>query len=420
MATTTVEPATDPSPRCGAGGLPLALEPSRLRPSDVFRVGSLGLTTRKVRTALSALGVMIGIAAMVGVLGLSESSRAQLISQLDKLGTNLLVVQASNGIGGSGTAKLDTGAPKKIARIGAVEDMAYTTSVKGNVYKNEYVSTGETGGLSIVASSNNLVTTLKGSVSQGSFLNDATAAYPNVVLGSVAATRLGVVGVGQGQRIWLKDQWFTVTGILDPLPLAEDLDRSAIIGQQAAHDFLGSDNVPGSIYVRTADNKLDAVRSVLASTANPESPDRVTISRPTDALQAKAAAETAFTALFLGLGGVALLVGGIGIANVMVIAVIERRNEIGLRRALGATQPHIRRQFLTEALLLAALGGIGGVAIGAVVTTIYARSQGWAVVLPLSGVIGGFLAALLIGAIAGMYPAMRAARLAPTEALRAA
>ncbi len=397
----------------------VALTPSRLRGADVFRVGSLGLRTRKVRTALSALGVMIGIAAMVGVLGLSESSRAQLISQLDSLGTNLLVVQASTGIGGSGTAALPTDAPKKVERIGPVTSVSYTTAVAGNVYKNEYVNKGETGGIAIVAASNNIVDTLRGSVATGRVLDDATAAYPNVVLGSVAAQRLGVSDVSSRPQIFVKDQYFTVVGILDPLPLSEDLDRSVIIGEQAAHDFFASDNVPGSIFVRTADNQLDSVRGVLPGTVDPENPDKVTVSRPTDALQAKAAAETAFTALFLGLGAVALLVGGIGIANVMVIAVIERRNEIGLRRALGATQAHIRRQFLTEALLLAAIGGVGGVIIGALVTAAYATSQGWHIVLPLSGAVGGFVAALLIGAIAGMYPAMRAAKLAPTEALRA-
>jgi putative ABC transport system permease protein len=407
--------------RTAAARVKGTLSPSRLRGPDVFRVGSHGLRTRKMRTALSALGVTIGIAAMVGVLGLSESSRAQLISQLDSLGTNLLVVQASTGLGGSSaSAQIPTDAPKKVARVGPVTSESFTTAVTGNVFKNEYVSKGETGGLAIVAASNNIVDTLRGSVAAGETLNDATAAYPNVVLGAVAAQRLGLTDVKGSPRVFVRDRYFTVVGILDPLPLAEDLDRSVLIGHQAAHDFFASDNVPGSIYVRTADNALDSVRAVLPGTVNPENPDRVTVTRPTDALQAKAAAETAFTALFLGLGAVALLVGGIGIANVMVIAVIERRNEIGLRRALGATQAHIRRQFLTEALLLAALGGVGGVVIGALVTAAYATSQGWHVVLPLSGAVGGVVAALVIGGVAGLYPAMRAARLAPTDALRAA
>jgi putative ABC transport system permease protein len=423
--TSTGEPPTVTTPPVGRSSVPpggrstAGLEPSRLRGGDVFRVGSLGLRTRKLRTALSALGVMIGIAALVGVLGLSESSRAQLLTQLDSLGTNLLVVQAANGVGQTGTATIPVDAPKKVEHIGPVASMSYTAPVAGNVYKNEYVNKGETNGLAIVATSNNLVDTLRGAVAQGRMLDDATAAYPNVVLGSVTAQRLGITSTAGSPRVYLNDQYFTVVGILDQLPLAADLDRSALIGQAAAQRFMAWDGTPSSIYVRTVDNQLDAVRSVLPGTVNPENPDRVQVTRPTDALAAKAAAETAFTALFLGLGAVALLVGGIGIANVMVIAVIERRNEIGLRRALGATQAHIRRQFLTEALLLALLGGIGGDIIGAIVTAIYATSQGWTVVLPASAAVLGLGAAIVIGAVAGLYPAMRAARLAPTEALRA-
>ncbi|MEZ5143808.1 MAG: ABC transporter permease [Acidimicrobiales bacterium] len=403
--------------------------PSRLRPGDVLRVGSLGLRTRKLRTALSALGITIGIAAMVGVLGLSESSRAQLLNQLDSLGTNLLVITAGTGIGGStasGTAAssspaIPSEAPGMVRRIGPVESLASTIPVSGNVYRNPYVSSGDTGGLSVVAATDNLVTVLNGSMTDGRFLDDALGAYPNTVLGSVAAQRLGINHVDGTQRVWLAGQWFTVVGIMDHFPLAEDIDRSAVIGTTAASTYLGTDvTSPSTMYVRTNEQKLDDVRTVLPATVNPGSPDRVSVSRPSDALAAKAAAQTAFTALFLGLGAVALLVGGIGIANVMVIAVIERRNEIGLRRALGATRAHIRRQFLTEALLLAALGGVGGVLFGALATAVYGSVQQWPIVVPLSAVVGGIVAALLIGAIAGLYPAMRAARLAPTEALRSA
>ena len=122
--------------------------------------------------------------------------------------------------------------------------------------------------------------------------------------------------------------------------------------------------------------------------------------------------------VFLGLGAVALLVGGVGIANVMVISVLERRSEIGLRRALGATKGHVGVQFLAEALLLAVAGGLAGVVLGATVTAVYALGRGWSVVVPAPAMAGGLLAALAIGAVAGLYPALRAARLAPTEALR--
>ncbi len=141
------------------------------------------------------------------------------------------------------------------------------------------------------------------------------------------------------------------------------------------------------------------------------------MSRPSDALAAQQAADETFTGLLLGLGAVALLVGGVGVANTMVISVLERRPEIGLRRSLGATRGQIRVQFLAESLLLSVLGGVTGVLLGLGVTALYASTQGWPTVVPLWAAGGGLLATLLIGAVAGLYPAMRAARLSPTEAL---
>jgi putative ABC transport system permease protein len=366
---------------------------------------------------LSALGISIGIAAMVGVLGLSESSRADLKAEIQALGTNLLTVAPGQGFG-AGDGALPEDATAKIAVIGPVVEATASIPTDGVVLRNEFVNPAETGGITVVGADPQLLETLNGAVAHGAFLNEATARFPNVVLGAVAAERLGVVDVSDGVQVLIDDEWFTVVGTLDPFPLAPDLDRAAIIGQSAAVTILDADPSPGTVYVRTEPGAIDEVRGVLPSTADPESPEEVEVSRPSEALEAEAAADDAFTRLFLGLGAVALVVGGIGIANVMVIAVIERRNEIGLRRALGATRAHIRRQFLTEALVLSALGGGAGVVIGMLVTAAYAASQGWQVVLPAAAAIGGFVAALVIGVVAGMYPAMRAARLSPTEALR--
>ena len=377
----------------------------------------MGLQTRKLRAALSALGIMIGIASLVAVLGLSESSKSDLLAQLDRLGTNLLVVEAGAGIG-MGPAELPDTATAMVNRIGPVEQVSAVGNVDANVYRSDKIPSTRSGGLSVRAVDVDLLETLEGSLNSGVFLDEASAGYPVTVLGSVAAERLGIGAVEDDPVVWLGDQWFRVVGVLDALDLSADLNRAAIVGGEAAAEYLDYDGVPTTLYLRSDAERVDAVLGVLAATVNPENPDQVEVDRPTDAIEAKAAAESAFTNLFLGLGAVALLVGGVGIANVMVISVLERRSEIGLRRALGATRRHVAVQFLLEALLLATIGGIGGVLLGTGVTRAYASIRGWDTLIPSVALIGGLAAALGIGALAGLYPAMRAARLSPTEALR--
>ncbi len=391
------------------------LAPSRLLPLDVLRVGSIGLHTRRLRAVLSALGIAIGIAAMVAVLGVSESSKAELVATLDRLGTNLLSVTAGQALF-AGTATLPEEATSMISRIGPVEQVSGIGGVDANVFRTDYIPSEETGGLSVYWADPNLLQTLGGTLAVGKFFDVATGSYPTVVLGATAAERLGVTTVGT--QVWLGDEWFAVLGILDPLELAPGLDRGVFVGYGVAENLFDADGSASTIYVRTDPDTIDDVRSVLPNTANPEHPEEIEISRPSDALEARAAVNESFTALFVGLGAVALLVGGIGIANVMVIAVLERRSEIGLRRALGATRRHIGIQFLTESLVLAAFGGLAGVLTGAAVTIGYASTRDWDAVVPAYGLVGGIGVGLAIGAVAGLYPALRAARMSPTDALR--
>lgn len=400
------------------GGSPETSGPrSQLSIGDTLRTASTGPRSRKLRSALSALGITIGIAALVSVLGLSSSSSADLIRELDALGTNLLTVEAGQSFG-SGNSSLPVDAPARIRRIDPVYEVAAVSKIGGGVYRSDLIEEGRTQGLTIIAADLNLLDAQQGSISQGQYLTSALQDFPTVVLGSVAAERLGVTELTTARSIWLGEEWFVVVGILNPLPLAADLDRAAIIGYPAAAQYLDYEYEPDIIYVRAhAEHVLD-VRSVMSATVNPEKPEEVEVSRASDVLEARAAAESAFTNLFLGLGVVALLVGGIGIANVMVIAVIERRNEIGLRRALGATRFHIAMQFLTESFFLSAAGGFAGVMLGIGVTVVYAMLQDWAVVIPSYALFGGFGSSLLIGGLAGLYPSLRAASMSPTEALR--
>ena len=414
---TAITPTDTPQGPLSSNGTTTA--GSRLRVGDIFRVGASGPRARKLRTALSALGVSIGIAALVGVLGLSESSKSALLDEISKLGTNLLTIEAGGGFG-AGDSELPATAVGAVDRVPTVIQASAVWDVDVNVYRTDYIDEGETGGVTVVGTDTNLLDTLSGTVADGEFLTEATSDYPAAVLGSVAAERLGVLNLDQPTYVLIGDQYVEVVGILNEFPLAADLDRSVMIGQQAAETFYDADDAPAVIYARILDGSVDQTRDVLPATTDPQNPEEITVSRPSDALAAQAAADDALTTLFLGLGAVALLVGGIGIANVMVIAVIERRAEIGLRRALGATRAHIRRQFLTEALILSGLGGVTGVMIGAGVTAAYASSQGWEIVVPPIAMAGGVIAAIAIGAIAGLYPAMRAASLSPTVALRSA
>ena len=399
---------------------------STFRLSDVFATAAAGLGSRKLRTVLSALGITIGIGAMVAVLGLSRSGSAALEDRISALGTNLLQVNAGAGFGG-GDATLPETAVPALSRVAPIDSVSAVGAVDESVLLNDLVNPNQTGGLAVRTAEPNLVDALNGSVRSGRFLDDTLAQVPATVLGSVAAERLGVRTL-DGTQVLIGGEWFAVVGILNSFDdqsddvdtaLFEDLDRTAFVGFEVANQLFDTPPNPETIYVRSDEEFIDDVIGVIPNTADPESPEEVEVTRPSDALEAQEAAESTFDNLFLGLGAVALLVGGIGIANVMVIAVIERRNEIGLRRALGATQAHIRRQFLLEALLLSALGGVAGVALGAAVTAAWATRQGWRIVIPPEALIGGFIAAMVIGAIAGLYPAVRAARLAPTDALRA-
>jgi putative ABC transport system permease protein len=386
----------------------------RLSPADIARLGASGLRSRPLRVFLSALGIAIGIGAMLAVVGISASSHAELDRTLKQLGTNLLTAAPGKTLS-NGDAKLPAEAAQMVGRIGPVESVAATGLVKAHVYRNDHLPPGATGSIDVFAVDRDLLGTVHGTVHSGSWFTPVTATFPGVVLGARASQRLDVRG--PGVRVWLGGEWYAVVGVLDPVPLAPELDSAALIGWATAQTFAGFDGHPTTIYVRAVESQVAAVRSVLAPTANPRAPNEVMISRPSDALAAKQATDATLTALLLALGAVALLVGGVGVANTMVISVLERRAEIGLRRSLGATRGHVRVQFFSESLLLAGIGGAGGALLGIVVTGVYAMTRGWPSVVPAWATLGGFAATLLIGALAGLYPAVRASRVAPAEAL---
>lgn len=392
----------------------------RLRPADLVGMGWHGLRMRPLRSSLTALGIAVGIAAIVAVMGISEASRANLLASLDRLGTNLLTARAGESLLGD-ESSFAPEASRMAKRIGPVEAVTGTRLVSNaTVRRTDHVPATQTGSIAVVAAEPGLDATLGLELRDGAFLNPASDDFPTVVLGSTAARRLGIADLAEPVLVWLGGEWFAVAGILEPSVLAPDLNAAAIIGVDAAIERFDLERTYDTLYVRTTPQAIDGVRQVLSATVRPDRPEEVRVVRPSDALEARAAAETAFTALLVGLGALALLVAGVGIVNVMLMSVLERRGEIGLRRALGATRRRIAGQFLSEALVLASIGGTLGIAAGIGLSMAYAVIQGWPTVVSPLGVSGGLAAALGIGAVAGLYPAMRAARVAPTEALRSA
>lgn len=392
---------------------------SRLLPRDLLRLATVGLRTRKLRAALSVLGISIGIASLVAVLAISQTSKADLLAKIEGLGTNLLTVAPGESFAGEET-KLPAAAGGRIGLLGEVESSAAVTTVEGaTVRRSSYVPPEITGGIFVAATDPELLATLDGATASGHFIDRATERYPAIVLGSKAAQRLGIPRADGLVQVYVAGRLFTVVGVLDPLPLVPELDSAALIGYPAAKRFFGTDRSPSKVYVRAreGESQVRAAAALLPSAADPWGPEEVAVSRPSDVLEAQAAAESSFTSLFLGLGAVALLVGGIGIANVMIISVLERRSEVGLRRALGARRRHIAIQFLGESFVLGICGGATGVLLGIGATAAYAAYEGLTLLVPAIAVVGGLAAACVLGALAGLYPAMRASHLTPTEAL---
>jgi putative ABC transport system permease protein len=391
----------------------------RLPARELLGTAIQAFRTRRVRAALSALGIAIGIGAMVAVVGIAASAQANLLAEIDALGTNLLTVTPGQNFLGNNEVLPVTSVPMIDHMQGVVNDAAIYQLSSENVYRSPYVPTEETGGIGVDATGDELPRVVGTTLASGRFLNGVADQFPEAVLGAEAASVLQIHEIGGRVMVYLGNRWFTVVGILNPVVLDSSLDSTVFISLPVAEKLFGTAPNPAEIYVRADQNDVGSVSDLLAATADPQDASGVNVTRPSDALEARAAAKGQFTTLLVGLGAVALLVGAIGIANIMVISVLERRGEIGLRRSLGATRRHIATQFLTESAILAIFGGVAGLTLGAGATWIYSSTKHEPFIVPLYALIAAPVAGLSIGAFAGLYPAIKAARLSPTEALRA-
>jgi len=396
---------------------PRDLPRSRLRAGDLLPTGTLGLRTRRLRALLSGLGIAIGIAAIVSVLGVTRSSQSDLLAEIEQLGTDLLTVASAQATD-TQEFELPPAAAPMIRQVPGVRAVAPTARVPtAQVYRNDRVPSGQTGARAVRACDDALLPTLGAELLTGRFLDPGP--YPVTVLGYSAATTLGVAGVDGGPRVWLGEHWYVVVGILKPVPLAPEIDRSALVSFASAAQLLDHDGPPSRVYLRADPDRVTEVAGVLHRAANPVDPRGVEVSRPSDALTAQLAVEESGAGLFLGLGAIALLVGAIGIANVTLVSVLERIGEIGLRRALGAGRHHIAGQFLLESTAMGLAGGFVGASFGTLVIIAVSAANTWTPVLDPWVPLGAPLLGALIGLLSGTYPALRAAALEPVDALRA-
>lgn len=394
---------------------------SRLSARDAWELALIGVRSRPTRALLSALGVAIGIAALVAITGATDSRQAQLRADLDAMGANLLTVAPSEDPNGD-PIPLPATAPAMVGRIGPVERTATVRELDGvEVFRSDLIPATQSGGLVAALTRDDLPAVLEVGMAWGDWFTPARDDLPTVVLGATAAGRLGIDPAHAADaRILVGGQWYAVIGILDHAGLASAVDTTVFVAPGWMADQLTRTPAISAVYLRVASGAAARVEDVLAETANPRLPEGVRVSALADLAEAQESTDQAMSSLVLALSGISLLVGGVGIANTMVVAVLERRGEIGLRRALGARTGQVTWQFLLEAAVLALLGGLAGTATGALVVCGLAAWQDSVVVLRPLVLAAGPALAVLVGVLAGIYPAGRAARQPPTAALRSA
>jgi len=392
---------------------------SRLRLRDLLGAAWLGVSSRPQRTALASLGVALGIASLTALTSAAASNQAQLLADFDRMGANLAVVSPSTAPNSSPIPLPDT-APHTVQRVDGVEDVGVfeTAPEDIRVYRTDLVPEEETNGIKVAVARPDVLAAVEARLATGRWFDDATRNLPVTVLGSAAAKRLGMDRAGG--RVWIGGQWYGVIGILGSAGLASDLNDAAVIGDRWVRNTFTGTSIGdiSAIYVRAAPGRLEALKETLASAASPGSPF-VQVNALSDLAEARATADDSLSTLGLALAGIALLVGAVGIANTMVVTVLERRGEIGLRRSLGARPRHIAVQFLTEAAVLAAIGGVAGLLLGVCAAAALAFASAQPLVVPVEIAMASPVVAILVGALAGISPALRAARLSPTLALRA-
>jgi putative ABC transport system permease protein len=392
---------------------------SRVR--ELIGVALTGLFARKVRTALLLLGPTIGVAAIIAAVGLTDSAKGDLKRKVDELGTNLIEASASSSFG-SQNPTLPADAVDRAFTVRTVQSVSAVVELS-NIIVLPYAEATEkyeTVPVPVLASDAELPAVLQVPLVSGRWLNgfDEHEGARTAVIGLGLAREFDVLP-GEVRAIELDGKEYAVVGVLDLVELEPAFDNAVFIPFSTADtDFVADDILPNKLYVRARPGTEDATSEALKTAVNLGGPDEVKTELKSEALQLAAQSDRQLQLIVVSMGLLAIIVGGIGIANVMSISVIQRSSEIGIRRALGHTRSTIALQFIFEAIVVGVLGGVLGVPVGVAAIGVGVAIAGWVFTLQPMLVPGGVLLAVVISVFAGLYPAVRAARLEPLETLR--
>jgi len=393
---------------------------------DLFEEMVSGLLGRPARLVLTALGTVLGITALISTLGLAETAGQQIVSRFDELTeTRVVVSPADTGFGGNeGTSSIPWNAESRLTRLNGVAAAGTKSDVDISGALSRSVPVVDPLGInehqiSVIATSGGLLDAVRGSIRTGRFFDNGhnDRRDPVVVLGPAAAQRLNIFRLDTQPAIFVGEQSFTVLGIIDDVAREPDLLNAIVMPDGTAREFFGL-NAPAEVHIDADIGATQLVAGQAPLALTPDDPESLRTQASQGYTAVRQDVEQDVNALFVILGAVSLLVGGLGIANVTLVSVLERTPEIGLRRALGAARRHIAAQFLLESTVTGLLGGIIGASLGVLVIVAVSAARDWTPVLdgylPFAAVGLG----ALIGLIAGTYPALRAARIEPITALR--
>ncbi|MAT37817.1 MAG: hypothetical protein CL420_07250 [Acidimicrobiaceae bacterium] len=388
---------------------------------EILNVAISGLTARKVRTLLIMLGPVLGAAGIVAAVGLNESAKGDVRQTLERLGTNLIVASADGSFSAGQAPTLPEDAVERSMNVSTVDRVAGITEIGSLTVLPSQGGKDffRTIPIPVLTSDQNLLNVLDAQMLHGRFINgsDESNVFRSAVMGHDLANDYQYLP-GELRTIDVDGETYGVVGVIEKVDLVPKLDTAIIIPKSSAEEDFDVEQKPTTLYVRATEGNVDSTAEALPMAINLGGDEAVTVAVPSDLLEAQGAVDTTLRNILFLMGGLALLVGGVGIANVMSISVIQRSGEIGIRRALGHTKMTIALQFVLEALFVGVLGGIAGVVTGVCVIYLVSSILGWIATLniPLFLVAGGM--ALIVSVIAGLYPAWKAARLEPLETLR--